>query len=80
MAFFVDAGLLLMTLLFGALGIWTLSVREKANGEMMSRHLAIQWQEMKTPLPAPTYGLSFVFLIISLICMLGFVIAVSITR
>ncbi len=69
-----------MTLLFGILGVRTLSVREKANGEMMTKHLAIQWQDMKTPMPQATYGMTFVYLIIAFMSMLAFIISVSILR
>ncbi len=80
MGYAIDAGLLAMTLLFGILGVRTLSIRGKANNEMIDRHLAIQWQDVKSPLPQSNFGLTFVFLIISFISMLGFIVSVTVIQ
>ena len=75
----IDGGLLLMALLFGIIGVRTLSARSKANSDMMSKYMAIDWQDMKAPMPPANYGMSFIYLIISFSSALAFIIAVCVS-
>ncbi len=78
MDYLVEAGLLVMTLLFGVLGVRSLEARGKLNDERIAKHLAIQWQDMKGPMPQATYGMTFVYLVISFISLLAFITAISV--
>lgn len=80
MGYLIDGGLLLLTLLFGILGVRTLNVRAKANNERMKRHLSLDWQDVKSPMPPATYGMTFIYLMISFTCMIALIIMITVTQ
>ena len=75
--YLLGACLLVLSLLFGILGIKALAAKDRENEKNISQHLATPWQDMKSPLPKARYGLSIALLFIAFICLLAVIVVIS---